>query len=289
MSQISELRPSPIAGQWYPGDPKRLAQSVDRFLDDAQLPDLDGELLALVAPHAGHLYSGAVAGYAFALLRGQRPDVVALLSPMHAPYYEPLLTSAHQAYQTPLGRVDLDLPALQQLDLLLKEQLGFGLAWVANDSEHSIEIQLPFLQRALAQPFTILPIMLRDQSLHTARGLGIALASLIRSDPLLKDKQVRLVASTDLSHFYPQETAEKLDAAMLEALADFDPEGVIRAEEQGRGFACGRGALAAVLFAARELGADRVQVLRHATSGDVSGDYSRVVGYGAAAVLRGRD
>ncbi len=166
------------------------------------------------------------------------------------------------------------------------EQLGFGLKWVRHDEEHSLEIELPFLQRALVKPFSLIPIMVRDQSLRTARGLGEALAWLIQESPALEGKEVILVASTDLSHFFPQRAAEMLDAAVLHAVSEFDPEGVIRVEEEEKGFACGRGALAAVLFAAKELGAERAQVLKHATSGDVTGDYSRVVGYGAAVITR---
>jgi len=280
MGRTLDLRPSPIAGQWYPGDPGRLAASVDGYIREASLPDLTGEVIAVIAPHAGHRYSGPIAGYAFAALRGSNPDIVAVASPMHYFTEHPLLTSAHNAYATPLGPIPIDRDALEKLQTTLQESLGFGLTPIRNDPEHSLEIELPFLQRALEGEFHLLPIMVRDTSARVARGLGEALAK------ILKGSKAILVASTDLSHFYPQETADELDGEILRRVESFDPDSVLRAEEEGKGFACGRGALAAVLWAAKGLGGDHVQVLKHATSGDVTGDYKQVVGYGAAVITR---
>jgi AmmeMemoRadiSam system protein B len=274
MSTQLNLRPSPIAGQWYPGNPRQLAESVDR------LPPLDGQVVAVMAPHAGHRYSGPVAGYAFAALRGLQPEVVAVVSPMHQPYSQPLLTSAHDAYQTPLGTIRIDQQAVTVLDNALTTTLGFGLTPVPRDPEHSLEIELPFLQRALPDEFSLIPIMVRDQSARVAQTLGSALADLLR------DRNGLLVASTDLSHFYPQAVAEKLDGEILRRIVAFDPQGVLQAEEQGKGFACGRAAVAAVLWAAKGIGADSVQILNYATSGNITGDFSQVVGYAAAVITR---
>jgi hypothetical protein len=275
-----DIRPSPIAGQWYPGDPKRLSASVDKYIQEAKLPPLNGEVIAIISPHAGHMYSGPVAGYAFAALKGYKPDLVAVVSPMHYPYQEPLLTTAHEAYETPLGTIPVDLEAVQKLDELLKEALGYGLKRVPRDREHSLEIELPFLQRVIDSEFKLLPVMVRDPSPEVTHPLGLALAKVLRG------KSALLVASTDLSHFYSQREAERLDSAMLEQIAAFSPEGVYAAEATGKGYACGLGAVMAVLWAARELGASQVKVLHHATSGTVTGDTSSVVGYGAAVVLK---
>lgn len=276
-----DLRPSPIAGRWYPGEARRLATSVDGYIQAAHLPAIAGRVVAVVAPHAGHMYSGPVAGYAFAALRGLRPEVVAVVSPMHHLYPQPLLTSAHDAYQTPLGVVPIDRKLINEISALLTEELGFGLTGIRNDPEHSLEIELPFLQRALEHDFRLLPVMLRDQTARVGRALGGALAR------VLANQEALLVASTDLSHFYPQKVANELDAVVLHQVENFDPAGVLRVEEEGKGFACGRSALAAVLWAAKDLGADSVKVLHHATSGDVTGDYSEVVGYAAAVVTQG--
>lgn len=277
---LVNIRPSPIAGTWYEGDPVRLARAVDAYLDAARLPALDGEIVAVIVPHAGHRYSGPVAGYAFAALRGRTFERVAVVSPFHNFDVHPLLVAAHSAYSTPLGEIAVDKESLLELDVVLKSELGFGLTPIARDREHSLEIELPFLQRALTGGFSLIPVMIRGQEPAVARGLGLALAQ------VLKDKNALLVASTDLSHFYDQQTANRLDAEMLKRFESFQPEKIFEAERTGKGFACGHAAVAAVLHAARELGADRVQVLHYATSGDVTGDFSQVVGYGAAVVLK---
>jgi AmmeMemoRadiSam system protein B len=282
MESTLDLRPSPIAGQWYPADPLRLAASVDEYINAANIPVLKGEVVAVMAPHAGHRYSGPVAGYAFAALRGLQPDLVVVASPMHYLTDYSLLSSAHQAYATPLGPILIDREAVQALQDVLQEALGFGLTFIRNDPEHSLEIELPFLQRALSGEFRLLPVMVRDTSARVTHELGRALAKIIR------ERKAILVASTDLSHFYSQEVAQALDREILRRVEAFDPESVLKAEEEGQGFACGRGALTAVLWAAKYLGADRAQVLWHATSGDVTGDYSQVVGYGAAVITRGK-
>lgn len=277
---VAEIRPSPIAGTWYSGDPQRLSRQVDAYLSQASLPPLEGEVIAVIAPHAGHRYSGRTAGYAFAAVRGLAPELVAVLSPYHDYAYEPLLTTAHRAYATPLGAIPVAQDLLKTLDERLRLLGKSGLAALANDYEHSLEIELPFLQRTLAADFQLLPLMLRTHDPALLKTLGETLAD------LLKPSRFLLVASTDLSHFYSLPIAERLDRHMLRMIEDFSPEGVLRAEQEGTGFACGAPAVAAVLWAAKALGADRVQVLHHSTSADETGDESSVVGYGAAVVLK---
>lgn len=303
-----DVRPSPIAGTWYEGNAKTLARVVDEYLNNAQLPALDGEVVAVIAPHAGHLYSGAVAGYAFAAVqraersafrlrteqqslssplwadqnegeersRNVSSKLVAVISPFHNLANYPLLTTAHDAYGTPLGNIEVDKPTLAEL----ASHLDIPITPVFADKEHSLEIELPFLQRALTGDFKLLPIMIRAQEVGVAKMLGHALAN------ILKDKNALLVASTDLSHFYDQITANMLDAEMLKRFESFDPESIFEAEHTGKAFACGHAAVATVLWASRELGANKVQILSHATSGDVTGDRSSVVGYGAGVVLK---
>lgn len=277
-----DVRPSPIAGQWYEGDPTILAEIVDEYLNAATLPELRGEVIGVIAPHAGHMYSGAVAGYAFAALKGLRPDVVAVIGPMHRPYDEPLLTTAHDAYFTPLGSVPVDGTALKDLDVILKSELGYGMTPVARDAEHSLEIELPFLQRIFQHEWKLLPIMVRALDERVSEGVGSALATVLR------DQKAVLVASTDLSHFFQHETALTYDRAMLKEIEAFNPAGAFDLDRTHKGFACGLGAFTSVLWACKKLGADAVNVLRHATSGNVTGDYSSVVGYAAAAILKSK-
>lgn len=280
MKTQTDLRPSPIAGQWYPGQAESLATSVNGYIEAATLPVISGDIIAVIAPHAGHRYSGPVAGHAFAAVRGLSPKLVAVISPMHSLYHQPILTSAHEAYQTPLGSIPIDHDAVSTLEELLQKSLGLGLTQIREDQEHSLEIELPFLQQALAGAFMLLPVMVRDQNPRMMQALGVALSQIVEGENTL------LVASTDLSHFYPQKIANQLDQEMLRRIESFDPLAVLQAEEQGKAFACGRGAVAAVLWAAQGLGADTVTIVNYATSGDVSGDTSQVVGYGAAVVTR---
>lgn len=275
-----DVRPSPIAGSWYEGDQKVLAREVDSYLDSAQLPDIHGEVVAVIAPHAGHHYSGAVAGYAFAAVRNRSPETVAVLAPFHNYHHESLLTTSHAAYATPLGSVTVDAGAVEDLDRSLRELDAPPLARISNDPEHSLEIELPFLQRALKSTWQLLPVMVRLQDAPGCKALGRALGTALRT------RNALLVASTDLSHYHDQQVALGMDRAFLSQVEAFDPEPLFDLERSGRASACGLGAVAAVMWAAMELGADKVEILRHATSGDVTGDFSAVVGYGAAALIR---
>lgn len=273
--QAQDIRPSPIAGQWYPGGERQLAASIDRMLAGAPAADIPGEVIGLLAPHAGHVYSGAIAARAFKLVEGKSFDRVILLGPMHQPTPGRLLTTAHDAYETPLGRIPVDRVTLQQLEQRL------AIRPIRYDPEHSLEIELPFLQRALDGPFSLVPLMLRDQSYPAAQQIGEAIA-----ETLGTAVGTLIIASSDLSHFYADADARALDEVMLGRVADFDPQGVVRVEEQGLAFACGRGAIAAMLVAAKALGADSVEIVGVGTSADTSGDAERVVGYGSAVVYR---
>lgn len=280
MKIVEDIRPSPIAGTWYPSNEHTLVKQLDEYLSNAEVPEIRGEVIAVITPHAGLRYSGPVAGHAFRMLQDTNTELAAVISPMHHPYYDPLLTTSHQAYSTPMGNITVNHDLLRKIDTRLKENLGFGLVMISKDPEHSLEIELPFLQRVIKSPFSLIPIMIRDQNIQIARILGETLAE------ALKGIRSILVASTDLSHFYPQQVAKILDSEILGAIEAFDPEGVIEIEQKGKGFACGRGAVASVLFASKIMGANKVRILNYATSGDITGDFSQVVGYGAAVVYK---
>ena len=272
-----DLRPSPIAGRWYPGQPTQLAASVDDAIHTANVTLPGGPVLGLIVPHAGHVYSGPVAGHAFKTIQGAQFDVVVIVCPSHYHADGPLLTSGHAAYHTPLGAVPLAQEALAQLRTELGPSL---LVAIRHDREHAIEIEVPFLQRTLMGDFKLLPVMMHDQSLSAARALGLALAKVLAGQKAL------VVGSSDLAHFLTQAQTDVLDAEMLKQVEAFDPEGVLQAQATGRGFACGHGAMAATLWATRALGATHSRVVKHATSGDVNGDYTSVVGYGAAVLWK---
>lgn len=275
-----DVRPSSIAGAWYPASPTALAESIDTQLNAVELPPHEGEIVGVIAPHAGHRYSGQVAAYAFRCLASIQPQVVAVVSPLHYTYPGRVLTTGHSDYATPLGEIPIDKDLIDKFGSTLAARGGPELERVRNDQEHSLEIELPFLQRAIQAPFRLLPIMLKDQTRSTSESVGHALAEVIAGESAV------MVASSDLSHFYPDSVARQLDRAMLSHIEAFDPVGVLAAEELGEAFACGKGALASVLWAAKDLGADRVKLLKYATSGDVTGDQASVVGYASAAIYR---
>jgi AmmeMemoRadiSam system protein B len=225
----ADIRPSPIAGTWYPGTAEGLTQSVDRQLEQAAVVTVPGTVVGVIVPHAGHVYSGIVAAHAFRLLKGLRPRVVAVVSPLHLPYRGEVLSTAHSAYATPLGPIPVEQGLLSDFERHLKDTSGLRLARVRDDQEHSLEIELPFLQRTLAGPFHLLPVMLRDQSPTVARAVGQSLAAVLHGQPAL------LVGSSDLSHFYPDPIARQLDSVILGRIEAFDPAGVLAAEDEGAG------------------------------------------------------
>lgn len=280
MNTLPHTRPSPIAGSWYPADADLLAAEINGYLAAAALPALKVTPLGLIAPHAGYFYSGATAGYAYRTVQGLHFDLCVVASPLHNYLPHPLLSSAHTAYATPLGDVKIDHDLLSAFDKKLTQNGLPGIQLIGGDREHSLEIQLPFLQCALEGDFCLLPIMVRSSSASLLMGTGQILAE------LLQDKKVLLVASTDLSHFFDERTANSFDEVMLQQMSSFSPTGVLQAEADDEGFACGSGAVALVLWTAQALGANKVTLLHHSTSADASGDRSSVVGYGALAITR---
>jgi MEMO1 family protein len=280
MNTIKPVRPSPIAGSWYPGDEKVLRNQVNEYLDQARPPALPGELIGLISPHAGYQYSGPTAGYSYRCAKGKSYGLVVIASPLHEYLPYPFLTSAHESYATPLGEIPIDLELLEKFKSSLSETSGDRVIAIANDREHSLEIQLPFLQVTLAAPFKLLPLMVRENNPEVLQLFGETLAS------VLLGKNVLLVASSDLSHFYTEEEANQLDRHMMAQFKAFSPEDVLLAEAENTGFACGSGAVAVILWAAKGLGGKQVTLLHHSTSADSTHDRSNVVGYGAAAISR---
>jgi AmmeMemoRadiSam system protein B len=275
---MSDPRPSPIAGTWYPGNPDVLRESIDEQLNAAEITLPQGEIIGVVAPHAGHRYSGHVAAHAFKCFQGLEPEVVAVVSPLHSYYPGKVISTAYGSYVTPLGEIPVNHKLIDLLNETLQGKIS--IIKVKQDSEHSLEIELPFLQRVLHQPFQLLPLMIMDQSASVTEPLGHAIAQSLEGISSL------LVASSDLSHFYPAQVAKKYDNTLLSRIEAFDPDAVLNAEDEGVGFACGRGAIATVLWAARDLGADQVKILKYAHSGDVTGDNHSVVGYGSALIYK---
>ncbi|MGE5603512.1 MAG: AmmeMemoRadiSam system protein B [Nitrososphaerales archaeon] len=283
------IRPSAIAGRWYPGNPTTLRRDIERYFEAAPKAPLPGRVLGLIAPHAGYAYSGPTAASAFAQVQGAAFDRVVLLGPLHraiwgnpvGPYMVPLET----AYSTPLGAAPLDNEFIEQLGRRVL------LTRVRGDEEHSLEIELPFLQAALGN-FKLVPIMLAE---HVASGkateritaLAQALGELV-SDTI--DGRTLLVCSTDLSHMENYADVVATDRRLVELVSAFDIDALRTALTEESVQACGAVGLLAVMEACQRLGARGAQVLQYTNSGEVTGDKrpgTYTVGYLAAAIYDG--
>lgn len=285
-AELTDPRPSPIAGSWYPGKPEVLRKAIEGFLEQAVAPAFDGQPVGLIVPHAGYIYSGLTAAHAFKVLQGRQFARVIVLSPSHQPYRQPLLTTGHDSYATPLGLVPVDREALKKLNALLYDDGGPELASVRRDQEHSLEIELPFLQTILPEGFGLIPLMMVDQSASLVRLLSAALVKLIRSFP--QDENTLMVASSDLSHFYSERVANRLDGNLAQAVREFELETFYRHKQQGEMEACGLAPMATVLQTCHLLGADQVSIADYRTSAAVTGDRSSVVGYLSAIISTGK-
>ena len=271
---LEQIRESVIAGSWYPGNASRLQQEVQAYLSQASVADFKGQLIALISPHAGYRYSGQVAAYAYKTLEMHKFDTVVVIAPSHRAYFKGVSVYDRGGYRTPLGVVPLD----RELVAALKQRES-RISYVAkaHSQEHSLEIQLPFIQVVMPEG-KLVPLVMGDQGFDTCQWLAQALAHCI------KDKSVVVVASSDLSHFHPYNEAKILDQVVVDRVNEFDPQGLSNDLAGGKCEACGGGPMVTAMLLARELGANKSRVLHYANSGDVTGDHSGVVGYMAAAL-----
>ena len=271
---MSSVRQPAVAGAFYPDDPRALAGQVRGFLQAAPSAQIPGRIAALISPHAGYLYSGGVAAHAYKLVQGKKYEAVIVVAPSHRVFFQGASIYTQGAFKTPLGLI----PIHQELAEKIKAQdSSIQFLPKAHDQEHSLEVQLPFLQTVLGD-YKLIPIVQGSQDLKTSQTLARAIAAAV------KGKEVLLVASSDLSHYHGYDQAVALDKLVQDRINKFDPEGLDRDIQQGVSEACGAGPMVTVMLAARLLGAGQAQVLKYANSGDVTGDKGRVVGYLAAAL-----
>ncbi len=260
-------RRAAVAGTWYPADAGALAAAVEAHLADTG--DVPGDLVALIAPHAGLMYSGPVAGHAYALLRDRRFDVAVIVGPSHFVGFSGVAVVASGGFETPFGVAAIDedcARALMRAAPMVREHPA------AHGREHSVEMQLPFIKHLLPDT-RIVPLVMGYQDAETARALGDALGDVLYSRDAL------VVASSDLSHYQPATVAAALDRVVTDCVAAFDADALQHALDARPEHACGGGPMVATLLGARD-----AVVLDYADSGDVSGDKSAVVGYMAAAL-----
>jgi len=280
--KLTDIRKPAVAGMFYPGQPGELAKTIAGFFAEVKKTPLPGRPLALIAPHAGYPYSGKVAASAYKLLEGEEYDTVMVVSPSHTVFFRGSSVYTGDGYETPLGVVETNLELAQKVGSIHPLVYGsaHGHSTGATRGEHALEVHLPFLQVALGK-FKLVAIVMGDQEEESVSALGEALAA------ALKGCNCLMVASTDLSHFHPQKEANRLDGAVREAIQAYDPTALSEVLERGKGEACGGGPVTAVMNAAKRLGSREIRFLDYATSGDVTGDFSEVVGYLSAVMVMG--
>ncbi len=274
---MKEIREPAVSGTFYPDTPEVLSRDVKRYLENAKKEKVDGEIIALVSPHAGYIYSGQVAAHAYKLIEGKALDSVVVVAPSHRALFKGVSIYDRGGYRTPLGLVPVDTELSGKLKERRKE---IQFLPEAHAQEHSLEVQIPFLQVVL-KTFKLVPIVMEPYwSWETSQYLASAIAEVVRG------KKVLLIASSDLSHFHSYEKAVSLDRIVLNHIERFDPEGLNRDLRENRCEACGGGPVISVMLAARALGANKGKVLKYLNSGDVTGDRSRVVGYAAGVFYK---
>ncbi len=274
------IRPSILAGTWYPRNRQDLAKMVKGFLSHASTPTINGRLTAIIVPHAGYRYSGQVAAFAYRLLESRPYKRVILIGPSHRIAFPGVSVNLQSGYQTPLGTVKVDVAIARKV---LEADPGVHFYKDVHAIEHSLEIQLPFL-RTVLHNFSIVPILMGTQDFNTCKMLSNVLIRLMSS---LKD--TLLLASSDLSHYHRYADAKRLDSCFISFVKNMDPEGLYQALRAGKCEACGGGPVISVMLASLALGADRAVILKSANSGDVTGEKDRVVGYMAGAIFTSSD
>jgi AmmeMemoRadiSam system protein B/AmmeMemoRadiSam system protein A len=271
------VRKSVCAGSWYDQRPEVLSRQLEGFLSQAETDARTDGLVGLIAPHAGYVYSGKIAAHAYRLVFGKDYETVIIIGPAHQYGFSGCSIYPKGGYETPLGIAEVD----EALATELSQASGFKYIAQAHAKEHSVEMQIPFIQKILPQA-KIVPIIMGVPSTKTISSLAAAFSQ------TLCGKKALIVASTDLSHFFTKEKANTVDAETLSLIETMDTDTIIKKMGRQENIMCGGGPVAAMLLYAKQIGNPKVNILKYADSSQVGGDKSRVVGYAAAAVYAGK-
>lgn len=270
MIRRDEIRPPGVAGLFYPADKVNLERDISLFLENAPQVSLPRPVRAMIVPHAGYVYSGGVAARAYRQIIGKKYDVAIIIAPSHHDFFEFISVFPGKALSTPLGDLPLETKLIDELtashpDIRLSNR-GFML------NEHSLEVQLPFLQLS-GDKFPLVPLMMGHQNPQFIQILHEALVN------VLQGRNFLIVASSDLSHFYSDVKARELDRVVMDDVSDFSPEQLQNHIEEHKCEMCGFGPAVTAMMVARDYGATSGRVLLYRNSGDVSGNKREVVGY----------
>ncbi|MGQ9664366.1 MAG: AmmeMemoRadiSam system protein B [bacterium] len=275
--KAGEYRESIHAGTWYPGREKELSEVIKTYLNNARAK-FPGEIYGLVSPHAGYMYSGPFAAFSYKLLENKEFDDVIIIGPSHHYGFYGVSVDKMAGRKTPLGKVDFDTELAEKIIKANTKLIKYEPQ--AHSEEHSVEMQVPFLQMVLKK-LKIVEIIMGSQDFNTCMQLADAIVK------ATKGKRILVVASSDLSHYHDQKSAEKLDGFVIEAIEKFDPELLSKRLSSDTCEACGGGPIITAMLVAKKNGADKAKVLIYGTSGNITGDYSQVVGYLSAVFYKG--
>jgi hypothetical protein len=263
----SSVRSSAVAGSFYPESAKTLERDIDALLEQAVAPNSSGNVLGIVSPHAGYMYSGLTAAHAYKAVKGVAYDAVIIVGPSHHEYFQGVSIYPGSGYRTPLGTVPIHD---EFRSAIVREEKRIFLSVAGHRAEHSVEVQIPFLQRTLGS-FLFVPIVMGDQTIELCENLAEAISTAVFGHNVL------LVASSE---------AVSLDRRVIQMVEAYDPIRLMERLDRHEMEACGGGPIVAVMLAAQKLGANKGRVIQYCNSGDVTGKKDAVVGYLSAMFCR---
>lgn len=272
------VREPVVNGMFYPANKDKLLKMISNFLIHIN-PRLNEkkELLGFISPHAGYIYSGQCAAYSYKLIKSLQYDTIIVLGPSHYTSLNGASIWSQGLYRTPLGDVPIDEEAAQYL---IKKNKNIERYEIAHMQEHSIEVQVPFLQYILKNKFKLVPMIIGNPTYNFTSELASSIYALIKS----QEKRYLIIASSDLSHYHSDDVARRLDKQVIDLIKQNDPKMLAKIIDTGQGEACGIGPILTLLFLAQNYKQPVIDILNYTNSGEVSGDKSRVVGYLSAAV-----
>lgn len=272
-----EIRKAVVAGSWYTADPAALRNEISKYLENARLADIDGEIIALISPHAGYAYSGFTAAHAYKQVKGKQYDAVIVIAPSHREAFSGVSVFNKDGYETPLGIVPVEKTIA---NTIIEQHPDIRFTWEGHREEHSLEIQLPFLQIVIPD-LKIVPIVLYDYSWENCKRLADAITTAI------KGKKILIVASSDLYHGYSYEECKATDRRTLDTIVELNPEKLCQDFQDKDLMACGAGGIVVAELVAINLGANKAKIVHQINSNDITGSKGGyVVGYGAVAIYK---
>ena len=271
-----QIRTPAVAGMFYPSEKNKLTKLIeDCFLHSfgpGKNPKKIGKkIFGIICPHAGYVYSGPIACHSVNSISSESPELFIIIGPNHWGIGRSVATMTDCIWETPLGNVEVDSESAKEISQLSQ---NIESDFFSHTREHSLEVQIPILQKTFSN-FKILPISLVNQSKEIAKDVGSTIAK------IAKKKNVMIIGSSDFTHYEPNEFAHEQDLALIEPILEMDVDKFYDVLQKRKVTACGYGAIASTIIACKELGATKGELLKYATSGDVTGDTSSVVGYGS--------